>query len=334
MMSKKSYELLKRLTEADAPSGREGAAAEIVRAEAERLGYEVTSDALGSVIAHKPGSGAKLMFDAHLDEIGIIASYAEDNGFIRFGAVGGLNTSELPKKRVRFLNGVTGVIGSEEESFKDKPKLSKLYIDIGAKDKADAADKVKTGDMAVFDGPFDSDGCRVVSKALDDRAGCFILLCAMERIKSSENDLWFVFSAQEEVGLRGAKTAAFSIMPDYAVAVDVTDTGDTPGCPPMAVKLGDGAAIKIMDRSVVCDTEVIERLIGTAEKNGIKYQREIMADGGTDTGAIALTGAGVKAGAVSLPVRYVHSPSELASVVDIEACAELIAAVCAEKWDR
>lgn len=333
MMSKKSYELLRKLTEADAPSGRESAAAEIVRAEAERLGYEVTTDALGSVIAHRSGSGAKLMFDAHLDEIGVMASYADDNGFIRFCAVGGLNTSELPKKRVRFLNGVTGVIGSEEESFKEKPKLSKLYIDIGAKDKADAESKVKTGDTAVFDGPFDCDGQRIVSKALDNRAGCFILLSAMENIKSAENDLWFVFSVQEEVGLRGAKTAAFSIMPDYAVAVDVTDTGDTPGCPPMAVKLGAGAAIKIMDRSVICDSGVTEKLIGAAEKAGIKYQREIMTDGGTDTGAIALTGAGVKTGAVSLPVRYVHSPSELASADDLEACAKLIAAVCAEKWN-
>lgn len=325
-------ELLKKLTEADSPSGREGSVSELIRAEAERLGYEVKTDALGSVVAHKPGKGAKLMLDAHMDEIGIAALYTEDNGYVRFGAVGGLNVSELPKKRVRFLNGLTGVVGSEEESFKEKPELKKLYIDIGAKDKETAEKLVKTGDMAVFDGPFVKNGDTVISKALDNRAGCYILLRVMELLGETENELYFAFTVQEEVGLRGAKTAAFSIMPDHAIAVDVTDTGDTPGCPPMAVKLGGGAAVKIMDRSVMCDTYVTEKLIGAAEREGIKYQREIMTDGGTDTGAIALTGAGVRTGAVSVPVRYVHSPSEMASEEDIEACIRLIAAVCAEKW--
>ncbi len=332
MRSDKTLNLLKKLTEADAPSGRECAVSDMIRAEAEKLGFEVSADALGSVIAHRQGNGPKLMFDAHMDEIGVIASYADENGFIRFGAVGGLYTRELAKRRVRFLNGTVGVIGSEEEEFNKDPKLSKLYIDIGAKDKAEAEKMVKTGDMAVFDGSFCESGGTVISKALDNRAGCCVLLRAMELIEESENDLYFVFSTQEEVGLRGAKTAAFSVMPDYAVAVDVTDTGDTPECPPMDVKLGGGAAIKIMDRSVMCDETVIEKLIDAAERNGIKYQREIMADGGTDTGAIALTGAGVRAGAVSLPVRYIHSPSELAKTEDIEACVKLIAAVCCEKW--
>lgn len=324
--------LLKRLTEADAPSGRENAVRDIIKEEAERLGYEVCTDALGSVIAHRSGSGKKLMFDAHIDEIGIIALYTDDNGFIRFGAVGGLYTKELQHRRVRFENGTIGVIGSEEKAFDEKPELSKLYIDIGAKNKAAAEKLVKTGDSAVFDGEFYQKGDTVISKALDDRVGCYILLKAMEELEESENDLYFVFSTQEEVGLRGARTAAFNIMPDYAIAVDVTDTGDTPSCPVMDVRLGEGAAIKIMDRSVMCDSHVVSSLRKLAAANKIPYQSEIMTDGGTDAGAIALTGGGVRAGGISVPTRYIHSPAEMASKKDINACIELVKAACAYSW--
>ncbi len=319
------------LTEADAPSGRETPVSDIIRSEAEKCGFEVTTDALGSIIAHKPGSGKKLMLDAHMDEIGIIASYIDDNGFIRFGAVGGLYVKELRMRRVRFPGGIEGVIGFEED-FDKKPELSKLYIDIGAKNKKAAEKLVKPGDTAVFDGSFYKKGNTVISKALDNRAGCYILLKAMQSIKDSDNDLYFVFSTQEEVGLRGAKTAAYTIMPDYAIAVDVTDTGDTPSCPVMDVKLGGGAAIKVMDRSVMCDQAVVMALRKIAEKNKIPYQTEIMTDGGTDAGAIALTGGGVRAGGISLPVRYIHSPSELAAVPDIEACVKLVKAACMYKW--
>lgn len=324
--------LLRILTEADAPSGRESSIAQIIKSEAEKCGFEVTEDALGSIIAHKPGNGKKLMLDAHMDEIGVIATYVDDKGFIRFGAVGGLYVKELQKRRVRFANGTVGVIGSEEEDFNKKAELSKLYIDIGAKNRKAAEKLVKTGDTAVFDGAFYKKGDTVISKALDDRVGCYILLKAMHGIKNSENDLYFVFSTQEEVGLRGAKTAAYSIMPDYAIAVDVTDTGDTPSCPVMDVKLGGGAAIKVMDRSVICDPTVVSALRAVAAKNKIAYQTEIMADGGTDAGAIALTGGGVKAGGISVPVRYIHSPSELAMISDIEACIQLVKAACAYKW--
>ncbi len=325
-------ELLNKLTQTDSPSGREKAIRDIIVSEAEKLGFEISYDALGSIIAHRKGAGKKLMLDAHMDEIGIIATYIDDNGFIRFGSVGGLDIKELLKRRVRFENGTIGIIGSEEEAFNEKASVSKLFIDIGAKDKEEAEKRVKTGDTAVFVGDFYCDGDIVISKALDNRAGCYILLKVMEEINDSENDLYFVFSTQEEVGLRGAKTAAFSIMPDYAIAVDVTDTGDTPSCPVMDVKMGKGAAIKVMDRSVMCDITTINVLREIAEKNNIPYQTEIMADGGTDAGAIALTGGGVKAGGVSVPTRYIHSPSEMASIKDINACIELLKYACAYRW--
>lgn len=325
-------DLLKKLTELDAPSGKERAVHALITSEAEKLGYEVTTDALGSVIAHKKGNGKKLMIAAHTDEIGVIANYIDENGFIRFSAIGGLYKKELHKRRVRFENGTVGVIGAQEEAFDDKPDINKLFIDIGAKNREEAEKLVKTGDTAVFDGAFSLSGDTVISKALDDRVGCYILLKAMAEIKDSKNDLYFVFTAQEEVGIRGAKTSAFTVMPDYGIAVDVTDTGDTPDAPKSDVKLGGGAAIKVMDRSVLCDAGLVKTLRALAEDNAIPYTSEIMTDGGTDAGAIALTGGGVKAGGISVPVRYIHSPSELASVSDINACIKLLIAVCEYEW--
>ena len=154
----------------------------------------------------------------------------------------------------------------------------------------------------------------VVSKALDNRVGCAILMQALSEIKDCENDLYFVFTTQRKWDFAG-KTAAFAINPDIAVAVDVTDTGDTPSAPTMAIELGKGTAIKVMDRSIMCDADVRTMMIETAKKNKIPYQLEIMTDGGTDAGAIHLTRAGIKTGGISVPTRYVHSPSEMASVV-------------------
>ena len=246
--------------------------------------------------------------------------------------MGGLELKELHKRRVRFSNGTMGIIGAEDEKFEKKAEISSLYIDIGAKDKAAAEALVKTGDTAVFDGRYYEQGDVIVSKALDDRAGCYILLRVMGEMDKSDNDLYFVFSTQEELGLRGARTAAFGIMPDYAIAVDVTDTGDTPSCPVMDVRLGGGAAIKVMDDSVMCDINVINTLREIAEKNGIPHQTEILADGGTDAGTIAMTGGGVRAGGVSVPARYIHSPSEMVSRSDIESCIRLLRAACEFNW--
>lgn len=316
--------LLENLTQINSVSGNEEEIRKYISKEAKKYCDEITVDSMGNLIAHKKGSGAKMMFAAHMDEIGVIATSIDDNGFIRFSAVGGLNTRNLINLRVRFSNGTEGVIGAKEEAFKDKPALSKLYIDIGAGNKEEAEKRVSIGDTAAFVGAFYECGSRVVSKALDNRAGCAMLLQAMSEIKKCQNDLYFVFTVQEEVGLRGAKTAAFAIEPDVAVAVDVTDTGDTPDAPVMAVKLGGGTAVKVMDRSIMCDAEVRAKMIETAKKNKIPYQLEIMTDGGTDAGAIHLTRAGVKTGGISVPTRYVHSPSEMCDTNDIENCVKLL----------
>lgn len=319
-------ELLNKLTQADGVSGNESAVSEIIKNEIESFCDEIYTDAMGNLVAHKKGGGKKLMFAAHTDEIGIIVTHVDENGFARFKNLGGLYVKQLVGKRVRFSDGTIGVIGCEEENYGKKPSYDSLYIDTGAK-------SVQIGDTASFVGEFYTDGKRVVSKALDNRTGCYILIKALQKIKDSKNDLYFVFTSQEEVGLRGAKTAAFSLEPDYAIAVDVTDTGDTPEAPVMEVSLGKGAAIKIMDRSILCDADVRIKMTETAKKRGIPYQLEIMNVGGTDAGAIHLTRAGVKTGGISLPVRYVHTPSEMADISDIKACVDLTAAIASEEWE-
>lgn len=324
--------LLEKMTHINSVSGNEGTISDFIAGEAKKHCDEITVDAMGNLIARKKGEGKKIMFAAHMDEIGIIATDIDEKGFIRFSSVGGLDVRNLAHMRVCFRNGTEGVIEAEEEAFKEKPAISKLYVDIGAKNKKDAEKKVSIGDTAAFEGGFIKCGNNVVSKALDNRVGCAVLLQAMSEAAKTNNDLYFVFTVQEEVGLRGAKTAAFDIQPDIAIAVDVTDTGDTPGAPVMAVSLGGGAAIKIMDRSIMCDADVRVKMIETAKRNKIPYQLEIMTDGGTDAGAIHLTRAGVKTGGISVPARYIHSPSEMACVNDIENCVQLVSELAAEEW--
>ncbi len=322
--------LLEKLTMTDGVSGNEGAVREIIINEIKKYCDDVSVDAMGSIIAHKKGKGRKVMFAAHTDEIGVVATFIDENGFIRFSNVGGIYVKEILYSKVRFSNGITGVIGAEEDEFNKKPSLDKMYIDIGAANRAEAEKCVSVGDMAAFAGDYREQNGVVISKALDDRAGCYILIEAMKRLKKNKNDLYFVFTCQEEVGLRGAKTAAYAVNPEYAVAVDVTDTGDTPEAPKMAVRLHHGAAIKVMDRSVLCHIDVREALLSAAKKAKIPCQLEVLNIGGTDAGAIHLTRTGVKTGAVSLPLRYMHSPSEVASINDINACIELIIAAADE----
>ena len=215
----------------------------------------------------------------------------------------------------------------EKTPFKDLT-MDNLFIDIGAKDKADAEQYVQVGDFAVFEAPrFEQNGV-LCGPYLDNRIGCVTLLLAMEQLAEAEteNDLYFVFTSQEEVGLRGAGAAAFSVEPDIAIAVDVTDTGDLPERKtPMAVDMGKGPAVKVMDRSVICTPAVCAALEQAGADCGVVTQREILQFGGTDTAALQKTRAGVQAGAISIPTRYIHSPSEMCAVSDVEGAAKLLA---------
>ncbi|KXG74232.1 putative aminopeptidase YsdC [Fervidicola ferrireducens] len=317
-------ELVKKLTEAFGPSGEENKIREVILDEIKDYADEVRVDVLGNIIARKKGAGEKLMLAAHMDEVGVIVTNIDDKGFLRFSNIGGISPFTLIGERVVFENGTVGVFGMEKmDDIKDL-KLNKMFIDIGARTKEEAQKKVRIGDKAVYYRNCDIIGDYVTAKALDDRAGCAVLIKVLQNVKSSRFDTYFVFTVQEEVGLRGAKTSAFGIGPDLAIAVDVTKTGDTPESEKMAVELGKGPAVKIMDRSVICHPKIREMLIDSAEKNNIPYQLEVLEMGGTDTGAIHLTKDGVPSGCLSIPTRYIHTPSEMASIDDMEKAVELL----------
>jgi len=318
-------ELLRKLTQITGPSGNEEGICAFIEEEIKDYVDEIYRDSLGNLIAHKKGEGARVMFDAHIDEIGIIATFIEDSGYIRFSNLGGVSPYYALYQKVEFLNGTKGVISidASRDDIMKNLKLSDLYVDIGAKSKEEAQNKISIGDAAAFSGEFCDLGERVVSKALDDRVGCYCLIRTIREIKSHKNDLYFVFSVAEELGLRGATAAAASVNPEYAVALDVTSTGDTLGKRKMAVKLGEGAAIKIKDNSIMCHPYIKKLMIETCEKYDISYQTEVLEAGGTDAGAIHLSGAGVATGAISIPARYIHSPGEMADKNDIEAVVAL-----------
>ena len=229
---------------------------------------------------------------------------------------------------MKFANGTRGVISYEEKTPLKDLTLDNLFIDIGAKNAEEARKLVQIGDFAVYEAPrFEQNGV-LCGPYLDNRIGCVTLLLMMEQLadKEIENDLYFVFTAQEEVGLRGAGAAAFAVEPDAAIAVDVTDTGDLPEMKSaMAVELGKGPAVKVMDRSVICTPAVVDALEQAAKDCGVSAQREILLCGGTDTSVLQKARAGVQAGAVSIPTRYIHSPSELCAVSDVEDAAKLLA---------
>lgn len=317
--------LLKKLTDITAPSGSESLLFDVIKSEIEPYVDEIYTDALGNLTAHKKGNGKKVMFSAHMDEIGLIATFITDEGFVRTAPIGGVNPYYALSARVRFTNGTLGVVWadlSEKNELKNL-KIGDLYIDIGARSKKEAEEIISVGDTAGFLGDYFEAGHSVVSKSLDNRAGCAVLIQAIKNIKKYENDLYFVFSYGEELGLRGAKTAAYAINPDFAVAIDVTRTGDSLDKTKMAVSLGGGAAIKVKDNSVMCHPYIKTLMQKTAEKYGIKYQTEVLERGGTDAGAIHISRGGVITGAVSVPTRYIHSISETADINDLKACAEL-----------
>lgn len=326
-------ELLKKLTQTFGPSGRECRVHDILIDELEGFVDEWNTDVLGNLIGHKKGDGKRILFAAHMDEIGVVVTFIDKHGFIRFSSIGGLYTKELIGRKVRFENGSVGVIGAEADEFTKKPSLSKLYIDIGCSTEDDTKKYVSIGDMGVFVGNFYESNDAIISKALDNRSGCFVLAEAIKHIKNTTNDLYFVFTSQEEVGIRGAKTAAFTVDADIAINVDVTDTGDTPSAPVMAVKLGAGAAIKVMDSSIICDSVVRNTMIEIAKTNSIPYQLEVMNDGGTDAGAIHITRSGVRCGGVSIPTRYMHSPSEMVSKNDLKSCQDLLIKLGEYNWN-
>ena len=320
--------LLKQLTETFAPSGYEENVRKLVRAEVKPFADEIKVDALGNLIVRKKPAKAtkdtkKIMIAAHMDEIGLIVSHVDENGFARFSPLGGVFRRYVVGGRVQFLNGVQGVIGYDRiDNLNELPTLDKVYIDVGATSKKDCP--VKVGDVAAFDRPFVEMGDRLVAKSMDDRAGVLVAIETLRALKSTLHDVYFVFTTQEEVGTRGAATSAYGVNPDIGIALDVTSSGDTPNTIKMEMVLGKGPCIKIQDASSISDPRIVQWMIRTAEKNKIPYQREVLLFGGTDARAIQLTRAGVPAGCISIPLRYVHSPSEMLDISDLKNSVKLL----------
>lgn len=320
-------ELLKQLTACIAPSGREDSVRSIIKKELEGICDEIYTDALGNLICRKKGRGKKLMLTAHMDEIGFMVTFIDDNGFLRFNAVGGQQKLNCLNSKVKFENGVCGTISYENKENPTGVGFDKMYIDIGASSKEEAESKICIGDMASFAPNMEISFGKVMSKALDDRAGCYVLVKALKELNESENDIYVVFTSQEEVGLRGAKVAANRIMPDMAVAFDVSSAGDTPFSKELNLKLGKGPAIKMKDASFIIHPSARKFMIDCANGIGIDYQLEASASGGTDTGAIHLSGSGVAAGTVSIPTRYIHSQNEVVDIRDLNEAIKFATAL-------
>lgn len=321
---------LQTLNACHGPSGDEKGVAEVIARLAEPYADEIKTDTMGNLIIHKKGPGSRILFAAHMDSIGCIVTHMEKEGFLRFGKVGGLPVPNILYTPVRFKNGVRGLITASKSADPKKLEISDLCIDIGAHDADEARAMVQVGDVAVYDTPAFRAGDRFVSPYMDNRISCVVLLMAMEQLAQTGqggNDLYFVFTSQEEVGLRGAKTAAYGIDPDYGIAVDVTTADDELGSKhSCSSRMGGGAAIKVMDASVICHPEMVSRLDAMAKEHGVSAQMDVITVGGTDAGSIHTTRMGVLTGGVSIPCRYVHTPAEMVDRGDVEACARLIAA--------
>lgn len=319
---------LKTLTRLDGVSGDETAVRDYIISRIDGFcDYKI--DPLGSIIAFKKGKNRpvkRVMLDAHMDEVGLIITDVTSEGFLKFSVVGGIDTAVLLFRRVR-IGAVNGVIAGKPihltaaDEAKKLPKADSLYIDIGATTKEEALERVRLGDRAVLCGEYAELGENIKAKALDDRIGCAILI-SLIRAKS-EYDFYAVFSVQEEVGMRGAKAATFSVEPDAAIVLEATTAADIAGVEESrrVCRLGDGPAVSFMDRSTVYDRAYYDAALAS----GVKCQPKAAVAGGNNAGAVHTSRAGVRTLAVSVPCRYIHSPSSVACKADIENAVKLAA---------
>lgn len=322
-------ELTKKLVETWGPSGYEHRIREVIREEVADLADEIYVDGLGNLICRVGSGGKKVLIAAHMDEIGLMANYQEpESGYLRFTNIGGLRTDTLNGNRVLFEDGTVGVISVQSGGGK---KLDDFYIDVEGEH---GENVTPVGQPAGFMREMQVRGKRVVAKSLDDRIGCVVAIETMRKLnKQAPNEIYFAFTVQEEVGLRGAKTAAQGVHPDVGIALDVTGTGDQIRGRKMMVKLGGGAAIKVHDPGLIVPPAIKNWMIDRCEANGIPYQLELLSGGTTDASAIQMADAGVPSGCISIPTRYIHTTSETADVDDIQACIDLLTGLLSNEID-
>ena len=345
-----NFDLLKRLCETPGVASREDRIRGIVGEELKALTDSITLDPMGNMIAIKRGrggAGPKVMIAAHMDEIGFIVKFIDDKGFIRLNPVGGWDPRVMVAQRV-YVQGFGGqqLLGALMSASKpihmltpeelNKPlKIEEMYVDVGL-----PVEKVKSlveiGDMVTMARTTERMGDAIVSKTLDNRLSVFVMIEALRILGAHQCDILAVATTQEEVGLRGATTAAFSLQPDIGIALDTTLANDFPGPPDFdqVTKLGNGVAIKVMDSSLICHPKLVRHFRDVAEKHKIKYQLEVLPRGGTDAGGIQRSRGGVPSFTLSIPSRYVHTVNEMAHVADIEGAISLLARYLEEAHTR
>jgi len=329
--------LLKKLSETPGIPGREEAIRVIVREALAGHVDDIKTDRLGNVVAHKKGTGPKVVIAGHMDEIGFLVSYIdEETGFLRIEPVGGFDPRTLIAHRVSVHakgGDIYGLIGIKpihvltEEERKKTPEIKDLFIDTGLSGK-EAKERVRVGDPVTLVQTFADLGKLVTGKALDDRLGVYVGIEAVKRIGKHKADIYFVATVQEEVGCRGARTSGFAVDPDIGVALDVTIACDIPGVPAneQVTRLGKGAAIKVKDSASISHPGLVQFLMNLAEQRKIPYQLEILPRGGTDAGVIQAGREGVAVITISIPTRYVHTVVETVHKDDVEATINLLVA--------
>ena len=318
-------ELLEKLTSAFGPSGYESRVRDLILETIKNDIDEYRIDALGNLITRKgtrKTNGKRIMISSHMDEIGLMVTHVDEQGFAYATNLGGVRPLNLMSNRVVFADGTEGMLCARDMEPGKIPALDQYFVDTGASSRESC--KVKIGDPAVFVGRFVDMGDRWMSKTMDDRIGCLIAIEALKALKDSPHEVWFVFSVQEEVGLRGAKTSAYSVDPEIGIALDVTSCNDTPGLTERNLKFGAGPCIKAKDGSLVGTPWLNNALYDAAERAGIPYQVEVLRGAGTDAGAISLTRSGVPSSAISVACRYVHTPSEMVDVSDVKQAIQLL----------
>ena len=342
-----NVELLKRLCEAPGISGREETIRRVTVAELRPVVDEISVDALGNVIGMKRGNGGpRVMLAAHMDEIGFFVKHIDDNGFLRLQQIGGWDPRNLISQRVMVYADSGEVfrgalqLGAKPihlmEPGDAKPtKIEELFVDLGLPAER-VKQAVRVGDMVNMDRTLEETESCVISKSLDDRIAIYAMIEAIRSMKGSKAEILAVATTQEEVGLRGARSAAFHLEPDLGIGLDVTLAVDIPGAPAenAVTRLHKGAAIKVSDGSHIANRKMIRHLRELAEQHDIPYQMEVLPAGGQDGGAIQQARGGAFAATISIPTRYIHTPNEMASKTDIDACVALLARFLEAAGDR
>ncbi|MBU3210599.1 M42 family metallopeptidase [Clostridium algidicarnis] len=326
--------LLERLCNASGPSGFEGDVRKIIIEEIESYVTDIKIDKIGNIIAHKKGNGPKVMIDAHMDEVGFIVTGFNEDGTLRFSALGGINNKIIPSKVVYIgKKNITGVIGVKPIHLQSGEERNKnlsygdCCIDIGSNSKEESKALIDLGEYIVFSTKYEEFGEGLIKgKAFDNRMGCYVLIEALK--EKFDCDLYATFNVMEEIGERGAFVAAYGVKPDIGIVLEGTICADMPNVPAhlSATEIGKGPAISIMDRTSIFNEDMAEDIINIANKENIMYQRRRAIAGGNDAAAIHGTGAGAKISTISVPCRYIHSSVSVASLKDVENTKALLIA--------